>query len=162
MGQASEKTYLCFDLDKQRYGVDVLKTREILQPGEMTPVPQTPPYVLGVINVRDQIIPVVDLKMKLGLAQGEEEKTPCVVVADINNKPLGLLVGEVHEVTAFRAEELSDPPQYHAQQGQLIAAMGKKEDEITVILDIERAFADDQVHNLQGLEQSMESSKKAA
>ena len=81
---AASSQYVTFNLGKELYGVEVTRTREILSLTPVTKVPQTPDYLLGVINLRGQVVPVVDMRLKLGLPAGDETEDTCIIVVDVH------------------------------------------------------------------------------
>ncbi|MFZ2642977.1 MAG: chemotaxis protein CheW, partial [Verrucomicrobiia bacterium] len=100
--------YLTFTLGQESYGIKVLKIREIFRHTTVTAVAQMPPYVKGVINLRGKIIPVVDLRIKFGMALAETTKRTCVVVVQVKSSSsavisMGILVDDVEEVANIAA-----------------------------------------------------------
>jgi purine-binding chemotaxis protein CheW len=106
--------YLCFRLGGEEYGVGILRVREILALQPITPLPRMPEHVRGVINLRGRILPVVDLRTMLGLAQTPASATTCIVVIDApqrsSNTRIGFLVDAVREVLALEAARIEHPP----------------------------------------------------
>ena len=81
--EISSQQYVTFSLGEELFGVEVSRTREILSLTPVTKVPQTPDYLLGVINLRGQVVPVVDMRLKLGLPAGAETEDTCIIVVDV-------------------------------------------------------------------------------
>jgi len=109
--------YLTFVLNQESYGVPVLKVREIMRLTTITPVPQVPSHVKGVINLRGRIVPVIDLCAKLGLRHANLAGNACIVVVQVNgleNRPvlLGLMVDAVEEVGHFTSENIEPAPEF--------------------------------------------------
>ena len=80
---SSSQQYVTFSLGDELFGVEVTRTREILSMTPVTKVPQTPGYLIGVINLRGQVVPVVDMRLKLGLPAGEETEDTCIIVVEV-------------------------------------------------------------------------------
>src|SRR3972149_3081059 len=85
-----EAKYLTFVLNKEEYGLEILKVREIIGVMDITPVPQTPPFVKGIINLRGKVIPVVDLRLKFTMPEIEYTKETCIIVVDIGSRLMGI------------------------------------------------------------------------
>lgn len=141
--------YLTFNLGAESYGVPVLKVREIIRLTDVTPVPQVPEHVRGVINLRGKIIPVIDLKIKLGLAECVESDRSCIVVVQVRgmgggNIHLGLLVGGVQEVVQISGADIDETPEFGSQVSSLyILGIAKLKSGVALLLDIDRALSGD-------------------
>ncbi len=99
-----------FALQRERYAIETRYVREIVRTGEVTPVPGTPDVLLGVVNLRGELLPVVDLRTLFGLAVTAPTAVPWIVVLGRARAELGVRADTVHEVTALGAEEVHDPP----------------------------------------------------
>ncbi len=112
----NEGKYLTFALANEEYGFEILKVREIIGYMEITAVPQTPGYVKGVINLRGQVIPVVDLRAKFGMEVTEVTEETCIIVVEISkgshNFSTGIVVDHVQEVLDIAGEDIEDAPQF--------------------------------------------------
>src|SRR3974390_3277362 len=101
MSQATQRAagregkYLTFSLENEEYGIGILKVKEIIGMMKITPVPQTPAFVKGVINLRGKVIPVIDLRLRFGMVQTEYTERTCIVVVDINADAEKLQIGIV-------------------------------------------------------------------
>ena len=109
--------YLTFRLQNESYGIKVLKIREIIRLQPITPVPQMPSYIKGVLNLRGKIIPVIDLRLKFGFNDSADKDHNCIigVKIDLSNKissQMGLVVDAVEEVTNINVEEIEPPPDF--------------------------------------------------
>lgn len=129
--------YLTFVLDGRRYGVPIASVREINRVSEITPVPRTPEFVVGVMNLRGKAIPVVDLRMKLGVKTGAFTRETCIIVIDTPKGESGIIVDAVHEVIDFTTEQLELPPRLHSPgETGFVSGVGKLEDKIVILIDI--------------------------
>ena len=142
--------YLIFSLGHESYGIELLKNKEVINVPELTSVPYTENYVLGVANLRGQIIPVIDLKCKLGIAT---ETSPIkaqykVIVVEINSPQkiqLGLLVDGIRNVEAIaqnEIEELSENNKKHHKQ-EYVKGVYSYEDNLALLIDIEKLIMED-------------------
>jgi purine-binding chemotaxis protein CheW len=137
--------YLTFRLDRELYAVDIAKVREVLEFSTVTKVPRTPDFMRGVINLRGNVVPVVDMRLKLGLAQTERTVDTCVVIAEVlvdgERTVLGALVDSVQEVLELDGSRVAPPPRIGTRiDTGAIHGMGKRDEEFVIILDIDRVF----------------------
>src|SRR5512136_2108440 len=104
--------YLTFQLANEEFGIKVLKVREIMGLQEVTAVPQTPPHVKGVINLRGKVVPVIDLRLKFGIPAVEYTERTCIIVTQVQGEssamPMGFVVDGVSEVLNLTAAEIED------------------------------------------------------
>jgi len=147
-----EGKYLTFALAQEEYGLEILKVREIIGYMEITAVPQTPHHVKGVINLRGQVIPVVDLRAKFGMDTTEVTEETCIIVVEIaqDNRTFqtGIVVDHVQEVLDIKGSDIEDAPQFGASvDTDFILGMGKIGESVKILLDIDKVLAGD---NLSG------------
>jgi len=129
--------YLTFVLDEEEYGLEILKVREIIGVMDITAVPRTPDYVKGVINLRGKVIPVIDLRLKFGLAETEHTEQTCIIVVNVGEVEIGIIVDEVSEVLDIVGEDIDDAPAFGATVStDFILGMGKAQGKVTILLDI--------------------------
>lgn len=132
--------YLTFMLDREEYGVEILKIREIIGIMEITSVPQTPDFVEGVINLRGKVIPVVDLRAKFRLPRQTYNDQTCIIVVDVGMM-MGIIVDTVREVHDFQEEDIEPPPRLGSHVAtSFILGMGKSRDGVKILLDIDRVL----------------------
>ena len=145
--------YLTVVLDSEAYGIAVLKVREIIRMQKITPVPQMPEFVKGVINLRGRVIPVVDLRVKFGLKAEFAERT-CIVVVQVrpaSGQPvqMGLIVDSVEEVVHVPAEEIEPTPEFGtAVDTTYLLGMAKVKGQVKTLLDIDRVVAPETMQRL--------------
>ena len=136
--------YLTFGLANESYGIDVLKVREIIRLTDITAVPQMPEYVLGVINLRGKIIPVIDLRLRFGFCDVKKTEQTCIVVVMVKlpegkSTQMGLVVDGVEEVTNIAAGDIENTPDFGARvDTDLILGMAKIKGGVKSLLDIDR------------------------
>ncbi len=143
-----EGKYLTFALGPEEYGLEILKVREIICYMEITAVPQTPHYVKGVVNLRGQVIPVVDLRAKFGMETTDITEETCIIVVEIGrdsrNFSTGIVVDHVQEVLDIAGEDIEDAPQFgSAVNTDFILGMGKIGESVKILLDIDKVLAGD-------------------
>lgn len=137
--------YLTFALGKEEYGLEILKVREIIGFMDITAVPQTPAYVRGVINLRGQVISVVDLRAKFGMESAPRTDETCIIVVEIRQAgrklSTGIIVDRVKEVLNIAADQIEDAPSFGAAvDTDFILGMGKIGDSVKILLDIDRVL----------------------
>jgi len=140
-----EGKYLTFALANEEYGLEILKVREIIGYMEITAVPQTPYYVKGVINLRGQVIPVVDLRAKFGMETVEVTDESCIIVVEISQGSrsfsTGIVVDHVQEVLDIAGQDIEEAPQFGSTvDTNFILGMGKIGDTVKILLDIDRVL----------------------
>ncbi len=138
--------FLTFQLQKEEYGLEILKVREIMGLMDITTVPQTPGYVRGVINLRGQVIPVVDLRLKFGMNEGEDDKRTCIIVVDVNGLMMGIVVDTVSEVMDIDGGSIEETPSFGTKlDTDYILGMGKVQGKVKILLDIDRVLTSEEL-----------------
>lgn len=141
--------YLSFKLSKETYGINILRVVEIISLIEITPVPNSPTFVKGIINLRGQIIPVVDLRLKFGIPETNVTRETCVIVVNVamehGDIQVGLLVDAVREVVDIALEQIANAPKYGSElDTSFISAMARLQDNsVLVLIDVEKALKND-------------------
>jgi len=142
--------YLTFRLGDELFAINVFKAREVLDLSHITRVPTAPGYLRGVVNVRGNAIPVVDLRTKFGLPQTADTLHTRIIVMELQIDGESVVVGgladAVHEVLELEPHEINDPPSLGMRwRTDLILGMGRRDDRFTIILDIERVFSSEEI-----------------
>lgn len=142
--------YLTFALGDEEYGLPVLKVREIIKMMDVTTVPQVPPHVRGVINLRGKVIPVIDLRLKFSLPALAASDQTCIVVVqvELENRRvmLGIIVDRVSEVLNVAADEIERPPDFGERlDTQFMLGMAKVKGKVKILLDLDAILASDTV-----------------
>jgi purine-binding chemotaxis protein CheW len=137
--------YLTFKLDQEVFAVDIGKVREVLEFTTMTKVPRMPDFMRGVINLRGNVVPVVDMRLKLGLTMTERTVDTCVVISEVavdgERTVLGALVDSVQEVIDLDSSNIVPPPLMGSRiDAGVIRGMGKREEQFIMILDLDKVF----------------------
>ena len=147
---SSSQQYVTFSLGSELFAVAVSRTREILSLTPVTKVPQTPDYLLGVINLRGQVVPVVDMRLKLGLPAGVENEDTCIIVVEVQIDGETIVVGAqadaVREVLEIRTDQIEPPPRLGTRlKTEFITGMGKIDEQFLILLNIDRIFNSDEL-----------------
>lgn len=173
--KAKAGQYLTFQLKHEQYGVPIETVREINQPTEITPVPRTPVFVKGVMNLRGKIIPVVNLRMKFGMEEVDKTRDTCIIVIDTEIGQVGMIVDSVKEVVNLEDSQIEPSPVLGNERVMhFVKGMGKIEYEdeknetkqkVIILVDCVAAFSPDQMTVLESISASAnnsESEEKAA
>ncbi len=143
--------YLTFSLGEDIFAVDVAKTREVLDLTDITRVPGSPSFMLGVINLRGSVVPVVDLRLKFGLTPEPRTRETCIIVLEIviEGEPttVGAVADSVREVLDLDSSRIEPPPRIGTRlRTEFIRGMGRVDDSrFLILLDIDRVFSDDEL-----------------
>ncbi len=151
---AESVQYLTFTLDDEVFGLDIGRVREVLEFTQVTRVPRMPEFMLGVINLRGGVVPVVDLRRKFGMPPTERTVETCVIIAeaavDGETTVLGAVADSVQEVAELGAEGLEPPPRIGEKlRTDFLKGMGKQDDRFILLLDIDRVFSLDELASVQ-------------
>jgi purine-binding chemotaxis protein CheW len=144
------KQYLTFNLDKEIFAVDVANVREIQEASTITKVPRTPEFMRGVINVRGSVVPVVDMRLKLGMPAVADTIDTCIIIMEIGLDGdivvIGALADSVQEVFELSPEQIEPVPKIGTRLNtQFIKGIGKHDETFVIILDIERILSTDEI-----------------
>ena len=143
---ADGSQYLTFTLGDEEYGFEILKVQEIKGYSAVTPIPNTPSHVKGVMNLRGTIVPVVDLRSKLAMAEAEYNQFTVIIVVKVGAKVMGLIVDAVSDVLNIPTADIQAPPDFGAQvNASYINGMAKAGEKLVVLLDIDRVMDEAQV-----------------
>jgi purine-binding chemotaxis protein CheW len=141
---------LTFTLDEELFAVEIDKVREVLEFKGATKVPRVPDFMRGVINLRGNVVPVVDLKMKFGIGKTEQSVSTCVIISEVNVDGeivvLGALADAVQEVFDLDAQAVEPPPKIGTRlDTEFIQGMGKYNDNFVIILDLDKIFTKEEI-----------------
>lgn len=135
--------YLTFVLADEQYGIEILKVNAILSMMPLTPLPQAPHYVKGVINLRGKIIPVIDTRLRFGMMEIEHTPETCIIVVDLKGTLMGMVVDTVKDVVNISDEQIEDPPRYGtSMDSEYILGLGKIDKEVKILLKIEAVLGE--------------------
>jgi len=137
--QSSEEQYLTFRLDGQEYGIAILKVQEIKGWDRITPIPNSPPYVKGVLNLRGVIVPVIDLRRRFSLPEAPRDIFTVIIVVNIGGRLAGIVVDAVSDVINVGAGQQCAAPEYEGQKNrEFIEGLAQVDEKLLILLDIER------------------------
>ena len=135
--------FLTFALDAEEYGVEILKVHEIIGTLPVTRVPNTPPHVCGIVNLRGKVIPIVHLRRKFGMPESAAGES-CIIVVQVKNVPIGIIVDRVSEVVRVEVKHVEDVPEFGANVNtDFLLGVAKNDGRVRLLLDIERVLSGD-------------------
>lgn len=131
--------FLTFFLGSEEYGIEILKVQEIIGVIPITPIPNMPHYIKGVINLRGRIIPIIDLRTKLSMEETKYSDETCFIIVKSRNVLVGIIVDKVSEVTNIN--DIEDAPDVYGTTNYLIG-IGKINDKVKLLLDIDKVLTE--------------------
>lgn len=143
IGRAAAGQYVTFFLAGEEYAASVLNVKEILEYETLTRVPTTPPWIMGVMNLRGSVVPVVDLNVRFGLSEGEITERTCIIIVEVASEgettDMGILADAVNQVVHFTDEEIEAAPTFGTRiRVDYLKGMGKAGEKFVLILDVDR------------------------
>ena len=146
---AQKDKYLTFHLAGEDYGIEIRYVTEIIGIQKITEVPDMPDFIRGVINLRGKVIPVMDVRTRFRLPSREYDERTCIIVVDINESSVGLVVDEVREVADIPEAQVEPPPATgQTKGGSYIQGLGKLDNEVKIILNVNRLLNDGELEPL--------------
>ncbi|HBE02994.1 MAG: hypothetical protein A2096_07740 [Spirochaetes bacterium GWF1_41_5] len=147
MSTDAENQYVAFKLGNEEYGVKILSVQEIYSLPVLTRIPNTPPFIKGVINLRGDVIPIIDLRTKFNMEHQETGKNSVIIVAktgaeEKNLKTIGMVVDTVSDVLTFSRDNIQDMPEFSSGiNTRYIEKMGKIGDRLVILLNLEKLLS---------------------
>jgi purine-binding chemotaxis protein CheW len=136
-----EGMYLTFDLAEEGYGLEIRHVVQIIGIQTVTKVPDMPEHVIGVVNLRGKVIPIIDVRLRFRLASREFDDRTCIIVVDVQGSSVGLVVDKVSEVVAIPEQDIEPSPAAGQNRAQYIQGMGKLNNQVKILLDIEQLIS---------------------
>jgi purine-binding chemotaxis protein CheW len=145
-----EGKYLTFTLGGEEYGIGILKIKEIIGMMHVTTMPQTPDFVKGVINLRGKVIPVMDLRLRFGMAAMDYTERTCIIVVEIEGSSgtiqVGIVVDSVSEVLNIKGDDIEETPAFGTKLNtDYILGMAKMEGGVKILLDIDKVLTSEEL-----------------
>ena len=156
MSDTAETTqYLTFTLAEEVFAIDISQVREVLDYTTVTKVPRTPPFMRGVINLRGNVVPVVDMRVKFDMTAADTTVNTCIIIVEINvddeTTILGAMADSVQEVLELEPGQIEPPPRIGTRLNtEFIHGMGKRGDQFIMILDIDKVFSAAELASVSG------------
>ncbi|BES71946.1 chemotaxis protein CheW [Marinobacter nanhaiticus D15-8W] len=135
--------YVTFRLDDETYGIDVMQIQEVLRYTEIAPVPGAPDYVLGIINLRGNVVTVIDTRRRFGLVDAEVTDATRIVVMESSQQVMGILVDSVAEVVYLKSSEIETAPNVgNEESAKFIHGVCNKNGELIILVEFDKMLAD--------------------
>lgn len=146
--------YLTFKLDGESFATEISRVREVLELTQVTPVPRSPEFMQGVINLRGNVVPVVDLRLQFGMPSAEPTVDTCIIIIEVNiegtSTVLGALADSVQEVIELKPEQLEPAPSFGTRiDNDFIQHMGKLDDRFIMVLNMNKVFSLEQINKVE-------------
>jgi purine-binding chemotaxis protein CheW len=142
--EGSEKVsarYLSFCLGNEEFAIPLLSVKEVIAVPEITPIPSSPIHFLGIMNLRGQVISIIDLRQKLGI-QAKNSTETAVIICDLGNLCLGVVVDSINSVLAPKCEDISPKPELQSSKNSdYITGVFRKENRLVIFLDIVKTLS---------------------
>lgn len=144
--------WVTFYLDRERYGVNVMQVQEVLRFTEITPVPGAPAYVLGIINLRGNVVTVIDTRQRFMLGPKAVDDATRIVIMEAEGQVIGILVDSVAEVVELRASEIESAPNVgNEESARFVLGVSSLEGELLILIDLDKLFTGAQKRELAAL-----------
>lgn len=136
----ADERYLCFRLGKERYAIPLLAVREVIAPPDTTPVPHAPPYFVGIMNLRGQVISVMDLRTKLGIKPDQSAET-AIIIFDFHPNSVGVVVDSIDSVINASPEDVVDKPELQNNKAaDSILGVFRSQDGLVLLIDVAKTL----------------------
>jgi purine-binding chemotaxis protein CheW len=143
--------WVTFRLENESYGINVMQVQEVLRYTEIAPVPGAPPYVLGIINLRGNVVTVIDTRSRFALPNAETTDQTRIVIIEAENQVVGILVDAVAEVVYLRQSEIETTPNVgNEESAKFIQGVCHKNDELLILVDLEKLMSDEEWMEISG------------
>lgn len=137
--------WVTFHLDNEKYGIKVMQVQEVLRMTEIAPVPGAPHYVLGIINLRGNVVTVIDTRRRFGLSDAESDDETRIVIVEADNNVVGILVDSVAEVVDLKTSEIETAPNVgNDESSKYIQGVSSRNDELLILVDVNKLLSDEE------------------
>jgi len=137
--------WVTFQLEQETYGINVMQVQEVLRYSEIAPVPGAPSYVLGIINLRGNVVTVIDTRLRFGLPQAEVTDNTRVVIIESEKQVIGILVDSVAEVVYLKKSEIDTAPNVGTDESsRFIQGVSNREGELLILVDLDKMLTDEE------------------
>ncbi|QXO18162.1 MULTISPECIES: chemotaxis protein CheW [Vibrio] len=137
--------WVTFQLEEETYGINVMQVREVLRYTEIAPVPGAPDYVLGIINLRGNVVTVIDTRSRFGLMQGETTDNTRIIVIESERQVIGILVDSVAEVVYLRSSEIDTTPSVGTDESsKFIQGVSNRDGKLLILVDLNKLLSDEE------------------
>ncbi|PNU20025.1 chemotaxis protein CheW [Geothermobacter hydrogeniphilus] len=150
----------CFRVGVLHYGLDIMRIREIIRPLKITPIPKSPTFVEGVINLRGAVIPIVDLRRRFDLDIPADDRRTRIIICALGGRVIGLKVDEVAEVRRYVRQDIQPAPHFiKGRDAEFFLGVCRKDDDLVMILDLDRVLSSEEKIDLADLQSAVTAEK---
>ncbi|MFT5806411.1 MAG: purine-binding chemotaxis protein CheW [Moritella dasanensis] len=144
--------WVTFKLENEIYGINVMQVQEVLRYTEIAPVPGAPNYVIGIINLRGNVVTVIDTRVRFGLMPSEVSENSRIVIIEAEKQVIGILVDGVAEVVYLRSSEIDMAPSVGTDESaKFIQGVSNRDGELLILVDLNKFLSDEEWDELSGL-----------
>ena len=144
---------ISFAVGEEQYGMDILRVKEVIRTPQLTHLPKSPAFVRGIINLRGDVIPIVDLRDKFGLENKAHTSSTRIIVVDVDTKLIGLAVDSVSQVFRIPSDQIDPPPPIiGGLSTEYIRGVGKLDDRLVILLNIDNILSGSELNELGKIE----------
>ncbi|MGI2259464.1 chemotaxis protein CheW [Shewanella sp. GXUN23E] len=137
--------WVTFHLDNETYGINVMQVQEVLRYTEIAPVPGAPYYVLGIINLRGNVVTVIDTRSRFGLPSADVDDSTRIVIIEAEKQVIGILVDSVAEVVYLRSSEIDNTPNVGTEESaKFIQGVSNRGEELLILVDLDKLLTDEE------------------
>ncbi|MCL9799375.1 chemotaxis protein CheW [Pseudomonas sp. rhizo66] len=144
--------WVTFKLDNETYGINVMRVQEVLRYTEIAPVPGAPSYVLGIINLRGNVVTVIDTRQRFGLHSGEISDNTRIVIIEADKQVVGIMVDSVAEVVYLRQSEIETAPNVgNEESAKFIQGVCNKNNELLILVELDKMMSEEEWSELESI-----------
>ena len=144
--------WVTFKLDNETYGINVMRVQEVLRYTEIAPVPGAPSYVLGIINLRGNVVTVIDTRQRFGLNSGEISDNTRIVIIEADKQVVGIMVDSVAEVVYLRQSEIETAPNVgNEESAKFIQGVCNKNSELLILVELDKMMSEEEWSELESI-----------
>lgn len=137
--------WVTFRLENEKYGINVMQVQEVLRVTEIAPVPGAPSYVLGIINLRGNVVTVIDTRLRFGLSTAEMDDSTRIVIIEADDQVVGILVDSVAEVVDLETSDIESSPNVGTEDSaKFIQGVASHDDELLILVDLNKLLTDEE------------------
>jgi purine-binding chemotaxis protein CheW len=150
--KALSTQYVTFQLGNETYGISILKLNEIIAYQTCTTIPNVPPFIKGVLNLRGIVVPVIDLRERFGMEAQDYNQFTVIMILDVSGRIMGLVVDAVSDVITLNREDIKPRPHFSTGiSTEFIHGMGIKDNKFIILLDVDRLLSDEELNMVDGV-----------
>lgn len=150
-GKSEHRQCVTFRLDEEVYGINVMLIQEVLRVTEIAPVPGAPSYVVGIINLRGNVVTVIDTRMRFGLPPKEMDDSTRIVIIETENQTVGIIVDSVSEVVDIYASDIETAPNVgNDETARYIEGVVSREEHLLILVDLNKLLSEDEWADMSG------------